>query len=92
MKCRSCGFEIAEKAIVCYRCGTPTAELAPRPAARPARSRWVAPAIAVVLALLALWLVPRTAPGSLERVAIWCTVASLAAVAVLLVLRRARRG
>ena len=91
MKCRSCGFEIADKAIVCYRCGTPTADPAPRPAARPARSRWVAPAIAVVLALLAMWFVPRTAHGSLERVAIWCTAAGLAVVAVLLVLWRARR-
>jgi hypothetical protein len=26
MTCRQCGTEIAEKAIVCYRCGTPTAE------------------------------------------------------------------
>ena len=25
MKCASCSAEIAEKAIVCYRCGTPTA-------------------------------------------------------------------
>ena len=27
MKCRQCAAEIAEKAIVCYRCGTPTADL-----------------------------------------------------------------
>ena len=26
MTCRSCGADIADKAIVCYRCGTPTAE------------------------------------------------------------------
>jgi hypothetical protein len=25
VKCRSCGHEIAANAIVCYRCGTPTA-------------------------------------------------------------------
>lgn len=43
MKCRSCGTEIAAKAIVCFRCGTATADeaVAPRrPAGRPAR-RWL---------------------------------------------------
>ena len=41
MKCRSCDAEIAEKAIVCYRCGTPTAGEArvPAPVARP-RAAW----------------------------------------------------
>lgn len=33
MKCRSCSAEIAEKAIVCYRCGAPTA--IPEPVHRP---------------------------------------------------------
>jgi hypothetical protein len=36
--CRSCGTTIAEKAIVCYKCGTPTADLAAVPRA-PARAR-----------------------------------------------------
>jgi hypothetical protein len=26
MQCRHCGTDIADKAIVCYRCGAPTAE------------------------------------------------------------------
>lgn len=26
MTCRSCGAQIADRAIVCYRCGTPTEE------------------------------------------------------------------
>jgi hypothetical protein len=41
MTCRSCGATIADKAIVCYRCGTPTAgPPAPaRPATR-ARAPW----------------------------------------------------
>ena len=55
MKCRSCGTTIAEKAIVCYKCGTPTME-APVRAARPAPKQrillWVA--IAVVIAALIL--------------------------------------
>ena len=34
MVCRQCGTEIADKAIICYKCGTATAI----PAARPAGS------------------------------------------------------
>jgi putative exporter of polyketide antibiotics len=50
--CRSCGSEIAEKAIVCYRCGTPTAVQAPR-AATPAGSRpWVLVVAAIVMIVL----------------------------------------
>jgi hypothetical protein len=53
VKCRNCSAEIAEKAIVCYRCGTPTAELAevPRHAPPPARGRFV---LIIVLVLVAL--------------------------------------
>ena len=55
MKCRNCSAEIAEKAIVCYRCGTPTADLAevPRHAPPAARGRF-ALIIVLVLAAVAL--------------------------------------
>lgn len=33
MQCRSCGTEIADKAIICFRCGAPTLDVS---AARPA--------------------------------------------------------
>jgi hypothetical protein len=38
MICRHCGTEIADKALICYRCGNPTADPV-RPAAAPARRR-----------------------------------------------------
>jgi hypothetical protein len=40
MQCRQCGTEIADKALICYRCGAATTEpaFAPPPEAR-ARSR-----------------------------------------------------
>ncbi|MCC7034164.1 MAG: hypothetical protein IT179_15185 [Acidobacteria bacterium] len=55
MKCRSCGTEIAANALVCYRCGTATAEpRIPPPSSRPpAGSRWLVPALAVAAALAA---------------------------------------
>ena len=55
MTCRTCGAEIAEKAIVCYRCGTPTAGPAvPAKTTTRARTPWaiVGTAIAAALATI----------------------------------------
>ncbi len=55
MQCRSCGTEIADKALICYRCGTATAEAKYKPyEASPVRSRVPLVVGAVALALLAL--------------------------------------
>ncbi len=52
MLCQNCGTEIADKAIVCYRCGHgPVAHLR-KPA--PASSPWRSVATVVALVLLAL--------------------------------------
>lgn len=65
MTCRSCGAEIAANALICYKCGTATAE--PRitpPAARPRRSR-VSVAGLVLLGLALAAAVRQVACGSL---------------------------
>jgi len=36
--CRNCGIEIADKALICYRCGTATTEAKFKPAAPKRRS------------------------------------------------------
>ena len=58
MQCRQCGTEIADKAIVCYRCGVATTDPVrrPVPAGRSRRSR-VSLVAAIVPMLLALMLV-----------------------------------
>ena len=56
MRCRQCGTEIADKALICYRCGTATTEAkfkAPATAGR-GRPRRRALAYAVALVLLIL--------------------------------------
>lgn len=52
MKCRSCGTEIADNALICYRCGTATEEpKIKRPAARPRGARsWVSVGIGLIAA------------------------------------------
>jgi zinc ribbon protein len=37
MQCRNCGTEIADRALICYRCGTATTEAKYKPAAIRAR-------------------------------------------------------
>jgi uncharacterized membrane protein YvbJ len=63
MQCRNCGAEIADKALICYRCGTATTEARyqPAPIGR-RRSFTMLRTIVLILAILAavlaayLWL------------------------------------
>jgi hypothetical protein len=59
MKCRNCGAEIADKALICYRCGAATTEAKYKPAQlgrrRPAPIV-IAIVIVAILVLLALYL------------------------------------
>jgi hypothetical protein len=87
VKCRSCGAEIAEKAIVCYRCGTPTADPAPAEARRRSRPDVVLILVMVLVIAAGAWLIPMTRPGSLERIAAWV----VAWIVVLAVVARFRR-
>jgi uncharacterized membrane protein YvbJ len=88
MQCRNCGTEIADKAIVCYRCGTATTDPVRTPAPlKRRRSPIFSLAFAVLLVLLALYLgqASRTAadPGP------WQILAGvLAGVAVIVALVR----
>ena len=54
MPCRNCGATIADKALICYKCGTATTEAKYQPAPPPrAGSRWLGLLpTAVALALL----------------------------------------
>ena len=60
MKCRECGTEIADKALICFRCGTAVTEPVHQPASlkKPRRPMtvYLAFAIFVVIAILLLWM------------------------------------
>jgi len=53
MICRNCGTEIADKAIVCYRCGTSTTEPVRKPAEIRPKRRQLLPLAALILLVLA---------------------------------------
>ena len=54
MQCRNCGIEIADKALICYRCGTATTEAKFKPVPLKKRgmpaSLWAALTAAAALA------------------------------------------
>ena len=91
MTCRNCGTEIADKALICYRCGEATA--APRippPAPRPERGP--IPVIIAILALIAAGVLalPLLDPGT-PRLAGWATLVVLTVVSVLTLRPRRRQ-
>lgn len=92
MICTHCGTEIADKAIVCFRCGQSTADPArarpasQRPAAKPF---WVALTGLLVLVAAAL-LMARAATGQLPA-SVSYGVAALAAVVLIWRIVRRRR-
>jgi hypothetical protein len=92
MKCRSCGLEIAEKAIVCYRCGAPTSVGAPvRPAPVQAPRDWVGVPLVMVMIAMGGWVLRMTPPGTAVRWSAW-TGEILVSVALVLFLWARRRA
>ena len=93
MICRNCGTEIADKAIVCYRCGTSTTDPVRRPVVvRPRRGRALPLVALVLLALLGLYLGQAghtiLPPGKGYGLA---AAAAIAVAIILLVVRIVRR-
>ena len=88
MRCRNCGTEIADKALICFRCGTATTEATFKPAAPRRRasalSLFTSILALVLLVLLALYM-GRTPSGEMPRILSWAAVA----IAVLVVALRA---
>src|SRR5882672_1295307 len=82
MICRKCGTEIADKALVCYRCGTATTEAKFKPAAQPrAAQRTVFIVVMIAIALIAL----TTAYVEFSRGAQTGAVSGMAVAAALLI-------
>ena len=72
MRCRECGTEIADKALVCYKCGAATTEPTFKPPAAKANASWLALFVSALalalLVILAIYL------GRVQRVNSWDVV------------------
>jgi hypothetical protein len=93
MKCRNCGTEIADKALICYRCGTATT--APKIAPPPSKpERGPIPVIIAMLIIMAAAVIvlPMLPPGD-ARMAGWAAVVLITIPTVWLLrpVRRRRR-
>jgi hypothetical protein len=87
MTCRACGATIAAKAIVCYKCGTPTEDHVAVSRQPAGRSRPVARLLAAGTAItaLAVWLIPMTPADSWQRWAAWAAVPVVTFITVRLI-------
>lgn len=95
MKCRQCGIEIADRALICYRCGTATTEAKFKPVpirtGRGSSSLWLALSLILTLVLVVLAInIERVVSGELPRIFAWAAAVA-AALWAILVLRGSRR-
>ncbi len=77
MICRHCGTEIADKALVCYRCGQATFEARVKPGASPRRQSTLPLVAALLVLILGALFMAQAAVGETPRFVSW-VVAGLA--------------
>jgi uncharacterized membrane protein YvbJ len=87
MQCRSCGTEIADKALICYKCGTATTEAKYQPAALPkasSRSGLLPTVIALALLVVVALYVERISSAGSQQ---WVTYLAVAAAVIIVGIR-----
>ena len=87
MQCRNCGAEIADKALICYKCGTATTEARYQPAALPkasSRSGLLPTVIALALLVVVALYVERVSSAGSQQ---WVTYVAVAAAVIIVGIR-----
>jgi hypothetical protein len=94
MICRNCGIEIADKALICYRCGTATTEAKYRPpvASSSTRRPSLVAAVLALVAVIALAFGLVSTDGPLRTTAFVAAALALVAAVLLGARRFSRRG
>jgi len=94
MICSNCGTEIADKALICYRCGTATTEAKyqPTPLSRSgSRSSLVATVIALALIAVLFVVMGRVATGDTSDYVRYAAVVIAVVIVALRAFARRRR-
>jgi len=91
MQCRNCGTEIADKAIICYRCGTGTTEPIRSPAFVKRRSTAGPPLVAAIVPFLIALVLIVMAQSSAHAEAMTGGAGASAVVGVVLLITRLLR-
>jgi uncharacterized membrane protein YvbJ len=94
MNCRNCGAEIADKALICYRCGTATtaAKYQPTPLSRTSsRSSLIATVIALALIAVLFVVMGRVATGETSDYVRYGAVVMAVVIVALRAFARRRR-
>ncbi len=87
MQCRKCGTEIADKALICYKCGTATTEAKYQPAPLPSKSSssgLIATVIALALLVAAALYIERISAAGSQQ---WVTYVAVAAAILVIGIR-----
>ena len=87
MLCRNCGTTIADKALICYKCCTATAEAKYKPAPLPrasSRSGLVATVVALALLVGAALYIERVSNAGTSP---WVTYAAVAVAVIIISIR-----
>jgi uncharacterized membrane protein YvbJ len=90
MICKTCGTEIADKALICFRCGASTFEPTRRHLPR-RRASLLSSVLALVVLVVAALLMARAAVGAVPRtIGVVLLVLAVIALALQLLARRRR--
>lgn len=87
MQCRSCGTVIADKALICYKCGTATTEAKYQPAQLPtaaSRSGLIPTVIALALLVAAALYIERVSSAGTSQ---WVSYVAVAAAVIIIGIR-----
>ena len=93
MKCRQCGSEIADKALVCYRCGTATTEARYKAPIRKQKSsvNLIVSVLALILVVLFAFYMQQAGTAGAPNWLRWLIVAAAAAIVAIRLAARRRR-
>lgn len=75
MICKTCGTEIADKALICYRCGEATFEARRKPPPPPARGRQLMLVVAVIILVLGALFLGQVQTDTVPRWVTWVMAA-----------------